>query len=101
MRPRILLLMLATAALAWLAGCAPASIGTYDPGASAADVAGFWKGLWHGFIVVFSFVVSLFNDDVGVYEVRNSGHLYDLGFVLGVMMFSGGGCGGACKSKNR
>ena len=45
--------------------------------------AGFWLGLWHGLILPVTFVVSLFNDSVAVYEVPNKGHLYDLGFVFG------------------
>jgi hypothetical protein len=63
-------------------------------------VAGFWKGLWHGFILLFTFVVSLFNDGVHVYEAHKSGHLYDPGFVLGAMVFFGGS-GGQARKKRR
>jgi hypothetical protein len=86
----LLLLLLA-------AGCAPTAV---TPDASAGvdgDVAGFWKGLWHGFIVLFTFIVSLFSDSVGIYESHNSGNLYNLGFLLGVMIFFGCSSGGACK----
>ena len=62
--------------------------------------AGFWMGLWHGFIVLFTFIISLFTDKVSVYEVHNKGHLYDLGFLLGIMIFFGGS-GGASRSKKR
>ena len=72
--------------------------GTTD---EAGRVAGFWLGLWQGFILLFSFVVSLFNDSVQVYEVHNSGPLYNLGFVLGVMMFFGGGGKSARKRRRR
>ena len=52
--------------------------------------AGFWLGLWHGVITPITFVVSLFTDDVSIYEVRNSGNWYDFGFVLGIAAaFSG------------
>jgi hypothetical protein len=61
------------------------------------DPAGFWLGLWHGFIVLFTFIVSLFKDGVGIYESNNSGSLYNLGFLLGIMIFFGGSGGGACK----
>jgi len=54
--------------------------------AASANPAGFWPGLWHGFICPITFVISLFNDNVGVYEVHNNGHLYDFGFVLGVVI---------------
>lgn len=59
--------------------------------------AGFWMGLWHGFISLFTFIISLFNDHVSIYEAHNSGKLYDLGFVLGIAMFYGGSCKGSCR----
>jgi hypothetical protein len=62
-----------------LASCAAQG----NPEASGASSAGFWYGLWHGLILPVTFVVSLFNDDVGIYEVANKGHWYDLGFLLG------------------
>jgi hypothetical protein len=63
-----------------LAGCAADA----NPNVSDADgAAGFWLGLWQGLILPVTFVVSLFNDSVAVYEVDNRGHLYDLGFVFG------------------
>jgi hypothetical protein len=97
----ILTLALVLALVIALAGCAAGPnrlVGTGDDGGSTA---GFWLGLWHGIIVVFSFIVSLFNDNVSVYDVHNSGHLYDLGFVMGLMMCLGGGCGGARKKRRR
>jgi hypothetical protein len=54
-------------------------------------VAGFWLGLWQGFICLFTFVVSLFSDNVTIYEVHNNGGWYNFGFLIGVMMFFGGG----------
>jgi hypothetical protein len=53
--------------------------------------AGFWLGLWHGIIAPFAFVISLFSSQVGVYEVNNTGHLYDFGFLLGIAATFGGG----------
>ncbi|MCC6283214.1 MAG: hypothetical protein IT262_21580 [Saprospiraceae bacterium] len=40
-------------------------------------------GLIHGFITPLSFIASLFNDNVAIYGLNNSGGLYDLGFLLG------------------
>jgi hypothetical protein len=51
--------------------------------AGSHGVAGFWAGLWHGLICPIAFVVSLFNHGVRIYEVHNSGVLYDLGFLIG------------------
>lgn len=82
-----------------LAGCAAgpndvASVGT-------TDLAGFWLGLWHGFISPITFLVSLFNDDVNVYEVHNNGGWYNFGFMLGVSMIFGGGPGGSAARRRR
>lgn len=71
-----------------LAGCAAQT----DEAArlSGAPLAGFWWGLWQGLILPITFVVSLFDDQVAIYEVHNDGALYDLGYVLGVaVIFSG------------
>lgn len=56
-----------------------------------ADSYGFFGGLWHGFIAPFSFIVSLFMDDVALYAVNNNGGWYDFGFVLGAGILFGGG----------
>lgn len=45
---------------------------------------GFWSGVWHGFILMFSFIGSLFNDSISVYAVNNTGGWYDFGFILGL-----------------
>ena len=60
------------------------------PGADG-DVAGFFIGLWHGIIIPVTFVVSLFTENVSVYEVHNTGGWYDFGFVVGAGTFLGGG----------
>ncbi len=63
--------------------------------------AGFWLGLWHGFIMPIAFVVSLFNSGVGIYETHNVGNLYNLGFVLGAMIFFGGAGGSGASGGRR
>ena len=47
------------------------------------DVAGFFGGVWHGFIAPVTFAISLFTDGVSVYDVHNNGNWYDFGFVVG------------------
>ncbi len=49
---------------------------------------GFWWGLWQGAILPVTFIVSLFTDTVSVYEIDNNGNWYDVGFVLGIALFS-------------
>lgn len=55
------------------------------------DAPGFWMGLWHGIILPVTFVISLFTDNVNVYDAANDGNWYDFGFFLGVLLFLGGG----------
>lgn len=71
-----------------LAACAP---GANDVAAAGGqELAGFWLGLWHGIITPVTFVISLFNDNVNIYEVHNNGNWYNFGFMLGVaVVFSG------------
>jgi hypothetical protein len=60
-------------------------------------VAGFWRGLWHGSIAPITFIVSLFNPNVQIYEVHNNGAWYNLGYLLGMAGVLGGGRGGASR----
>jgi hypothetical protein len=62
---------------------------------SDGEIAGFWRGLWHGIIAPFTFIISLFSDTVYVYEVHNAGGWYDFGFLLGASIIFGGSSGGA------
>ena len=52
---------------------------------------GFWGGLWHGVIAPFSFIGSIFIDDIAMYAVNNNGGWYDFGFVLGAGILFGSG----------
>jgi hypothetical protein len=71
-------------------------------GAGSPHDAGFWLGLWHGLICPITFVISLFNNHVSVYEVHNNGNWYDAGFVLGIATaFSGAGRAGAAAPSRR
>jgi hypothetical protein len=73
------------------------------PGDARFDAApaGFWYGLWHGLISFVTFIISLFKDNVNIYEVNNTGKLYNLGFILGVMIIFGGGSKGTCARRRR
>lgn len=74
------------------------TLGTAPPG---GDVAGFWQGLWHGIISPITFLISLFTEDVNLYEVHNNGNWYDFGFVLGAGILFGGGFFGAGRSSRQ
>lgn len=96
--------LLVGAAMVWLvlvlAACAAGAnpeVGT--PAPDTDSVAGFWLGLWHGIISPITFLISLFTDDVNIYEVYNNGNWYDFGFVLGAGILFGGGFLGAGRSR--
>ncbi len=55
------------------------------------NVAGFFSGFWHGLIVWFAFVFSLFTNSVSIYDANNNGGWYDLGYLLGLMCSLGSG----------
>jgi hypothetical protein len=74
-----------------LTACAPGpnnQTGTVGP---RATVAGFWLGLWQGFIAPFVFVISFFTPGLNIYEVHNNGAWYNFGYLFGLMFFFGGG----------
>lgn len=63
---------------------------------------GFWFGLWHGLISPIAFVVSLFNSNVGIYEIHNNDSWFNFGFLLGVwILFHGAAWSGAAARPRR
>lgn len=65
----------------------------------APSPAGFWWGLWNGICAPFSFIGSLFSNDITMYDVNNNGAWYDFGFVLGAGILSFGGSKTANRKK--
>ena len=61
-----------------------------QPAPELIDPPGFWSGLLHGFLMLFSLIGSIFTD-VRIYAFPNSGGWYDFGFFLGAASFLGGG----------
>jgi len=96
-RQQVVFFLMLMVVLLFLSSCAAGPNKMEDSKNQKGKVAGFWAGLWHGFIALFTFIISLFSDSVSVYEVHNSGGWYNFGFVLGVMIFFSGSGGGACK----
>ena len=56
-----------------------------------AKPARFLGGLWHGMIAPITFIVSLFNLNVRIYETKNNGRWYDFGFCIGAGIIFGNG----------
>ena len=82
---------LALTLLLVLAACAPGPNNQKGTPSNKHSVAGFWLGLWQGFIAPFVFVVSAFVPDLNIYEVHNNGVGYNFGYLFGVACFFGGG----------
>src|SRR3989304_1531669 len=111
---KILVYVLFAVLFVTLASCAPGTTGNLEkpdteiqfttPGpnpevdtpAANGSVAGLGTGLWHGLISVVTLIMSFFNPEVQMYEVHNTGPLYNLGFLLGavllfaILAFTGG-----------
>lgn len=113
MKKKLIFVLLALL-LVTLTACAPGSSVDLDapdseiqfttPGPNPAQntsaangkVAGLGTGLWHGLISLVTLIMSFFNPEIQMYEVHNSGSLYNLGFLIGAIVlfailgFSGG-----------
>ena len=98
-RSRLLVLALLLVAGLALSGCAA---GPNDVArVNATEIAGFWMGLWHGIISPVTLIVSLFNENVNIYEVHNNGNWYNFGFVFGASIVFGGGPGAGARRRRK
>lgn len=100
MKKLILIFVIVSLALT-LGACAAGPNSLRNTPDEDGEVAGFWKGLWHGIIAPVTFIISLFNKGVTVFEVHNNGGWYSFGFLLGASMTVGGSSGGAACRKKR
>jgi len=77
--------------LLFLGGCAAGPNPLVNKAADNGKIAGFWRGLWHGIIAPFTFIISLFRSSVHMYEVHNNGGWYNFGFGIGAgFLYIGG-----------
>lgn len=82
-------------------GCTAGPNAFEDVPDTDGELAGFWRGLWHGIIAPITFVISLFNENIGVYAIHNTGGWYDFGFLFGFSAFWGGSGGGAARARRK
>lgn len=68
-----------------LTGCVPGD-GSY----TASDPAGFFWGIWHGWLAPISLIIGIFHKNIRVYEIINSGWWYDFGFYIAIISGFGG-----------
>lgn len=52
--------------------------------------AGFFFGIWHGWIAPISLIISIFNHNINIYEVHNTGFWYNFGFYIAIISGFGG-----------
>ena len=86
---QITLLAYSILAALFLSGCADVSPNVSE--CVTSNPYGFWFGLWHGIIIPFSWVGSLFSENIAIYAYNNSGGWYDFGFVIGAGSLGLGG----------
>lgn len=98
---RVLLFGLVVIMLLSLAACAAGPNPQKNIANEEEEVVKFWRGIWHGFITPFTFIISLFNDSVGIYETHNNGGWYNFGYILGLMVIFGGSSGGGAAKRRR
>ena len=91
MTRKVLLLALLLVLILVLTGCMPGDE-RYN-----RSPAGFFWGVWHGWIAPISLIVQLFNPLVRVYEANNTGWLYDFGIYIALL----GGFGGISLTRKR
>ncbi|MDC7227775.1 MAG: hypothetical protein PQJ61_13505 [Spirochaetales bacterium] len=96
-RKNIIIAVLIIAAIV-LIGCT-AGPNAFEQAEKADEPAGFLLGIWHGFISLFAFIISLFSEKVNIYEVYNNGGWYNFGFIIGASLFYGGGTKGASRKR--
>lgn len=80
MKKKLLILCLIVICLFSLTGCVPG-----DGACTASKPAGFFWGIWHGWIAPISVILGLFDDRIRLYEVFNKGWQYDFGFYIAVI----------------
>ena len=76
---------LLAALLLLLAGCVPGD-GTYN----LDHLAGFFWGVWHGWVAPICLVWGFFNQAIRIYEPTNTGWWYDLGYYMAIISGFGG-----------
>jgi hypothetical protein len=100
-RKRLAVSLAVAAALGATLLVSSCAAGANPSAGTGEEPAGFWLGLWHGIILPVTFVISLFTDDLSVYEVANNGNWYDFGFFVGVAMSLGGSGGAGLRARRR
>lgn len=82
---KIILMVLILISLTLLVSCIPG-----DGKNTTDNPAGFLWGVWHGWVAPISLILSLFRDNIRIYEIANTGFWYDFGFYISIISGFGG-----------
>lgn len=85
MKKRVLFLLLIILTVFLLSSCVPG-----DGTSSISKPAGFFWGVWHGWIAPVSLIMELFNGKYSIYEAFNNGWWYNFGFYIAIISGFGG-----------
>lgn len=85
MYKKIGVIILIVTILFLFSSCIPGD-GTY----SSDNPAGFFSGVWHGWIAPLSLIMGLFNSNIKLYETFNTGWWYSFGFYIAIISGFGG-----------
>ncbi len=91
-RNKLALAVLSLVLMLLLSGCIPG-----DGANTKTNPAGFFWGIWHGWVAPISLIVGFFNRTFRIYEPLNTGWWYDLGFYAAII----GGFGGFSLARRR
>lgn len=84
-KKQTLIILLSVISILLITSCVPGS-GSNSP----TNPAGFFKGIWHGWVAPVSLIWGLFEPNIRIYEINNSGWWYDLGFYISIISGFGG-----------
>lgn len=85
MKQLTIIAVVAVLTLSMIAGCTP-----NENGRPGRGPAGFFTGVWHGWIAPISLVWGFFNRSVRIYDKHNTGWWYDFGYYIAVISGFGG-----------
>lgn len=83
--PKFILILFIFALLLSISGCVPG-----DGSNSYTHIAGFFTGIWHGWIAPFTLIYSIFDHNIGIYEIYNNGFAYNFGYYMAIISGFGG-----------
>ncbi|MDD2431715.1 MAG: hypothetical protein PHD88_09385 [Firmicutes bacterium] len=79
-RNKLLFIVLAFMVMLVLAGCIPG-----DGKNTEENPAGFFWGVWHGWVAPISLIIGIFKNNITIYETFNTGWWYDFGFYMAII----------------